>query len=120
MEKAITITDTGNLDGTQVDQMVADATAHRDGDQRLRALIDARNELESLAYQVERRLDELEEDTPVRDKARGEILLAEARSAIEEQAGPDRIRQLAGELREVAQSLAKRGAPANTGTAEGE
>jgi molecular chaperone DnaK len=120
VEKAITITDTGNLDGTQVDQMVADATAHRDGDQRLRALIDARNELESLAYQVERRLDELEEDTPVRDKARGEILLAEARSAIEEQAAPDRIRQLAGELREVAQSLAKRGAPANTGTAEGE
>ena len=111
-EKAITITETGNLDGAQVDRMVAEATAHREGDEQLRALIDARNTLESLAYEVERRLDELEEDTPVRDKARGEILLAEARHAIEDQAAPDRIRELAGELREVAQCLATRGEPA--------
>jgi molecular chaperone DnaK len=111
-EKAITITETGNLDGAQIDQMVAEATAHREGDEQLRALIDARNTLESLAYEVERRLDELEEDTPVRDKARGEILLAEARHAIEDQAAPDRIRELAGELREVAQCLATRGEPA--------
>jgi molecular chaperone DnaK len=105
-EQAITITDTGNLDGTEVDQLVADAARNREGDQRLRALIDARNDLESLAYLVERRLDELGDDTPVRDKARAELLLADARSAIEDQAAPDRVRTLADGLREVAECLA--------------
>jgi molecular chaperone DnaK len=114
-EQAITITETGNLDGAQVERMVADAAKHRDDDRRLRALIDARNELESLAYLVERRLDELEDGTPVRDKARAEILLAEARRAIEDQAGPDKVAQLSGELREVAEDLVKRGAPATAG-----
>jgi molecular chaperone DnaK len=106
-EQAITISDTGNLDGTEVDQLVADAARNREGDQRLRALIDARNDLESLAYLVERRLDELGDDTPVRDKARAEMLLADARSAIEDQAAPGRVRALADGLREVAECLAE-------------
>jgi molecular chaperone DnaK len=119
VQKAITITQTGNLDATQVDGLVADAAAHREGDQRLRALIDGRNELESLAYLVERRLDELGDDTPVRDKARAEILLAEARQAVEEQAAPDRVGELADGLREVAEELVTREAPAPAGAARG-
>ncbi len=115
VERAITITETGNLDGAQVERMVADASKHRDDDRRLRALIDARNELESLAYLVERRLDELEDGTPVRDKARAEILLAEARRSIEDQAGPDRVAQLSEDLRAVAEDLVKRGAPVTAG-----
>jgi molecular chaperone DnaK len=115
VEKAISITDTGNLDTERVDRMVADAAANRDGDQRLRALTEARNELESLAYTVERRLDELGDDTPVRDKARAELLVAQARQAIEDQAPPDHIGALGGELREVAEGLVKRGEPATAG-----
>jgi molecular chaperone DnaK len=115
VEQAITITENGNLDGAQVEQMVADAAKHRDDDRRLRALIDARNELESLAYLVERRLDELEDGTPVRDKARAEVLLAETRRSIEDQAGPDRVAQLSDDLRAVAEDLVKRGAPASAG-----
>ena len=115
VEQAITITETGNLDGGQVERMVTDAAKHRDDDRRLRALIDARNELESLAYLVERRLDELEDGTPVRDKARAEVLLADARRSIEDQAGPDKVAQLSAELREVAEDLVKRGAPATAG-----
>jgi molecular chaperone DnaK len=89
----------------EVDRLVADAARNREGDRRVRALIDARNDLESLAYLVERRLDELGDDTPVRDKARAELLLADARSAIEDQAAPDRVRTLADGLREVAECL---------------
>jgi molecular chaperone DnaK len=115
IEQAITITDTGNLDGAQVDRMVAEAAAYRDGDQRLRALTEARNELETLAYAVERRLDERGDDTPVRDKARAEVLVAEARQAIEDQAPPDRIAALVDELREVSEELVKQEAPAPAG-----
>jgi molecular chaperone DnaK len=114
-EQAITITDTGNLDGAEVDQLVTDAARNREGDQRLRALIDARNDLESLAYLVERRLDELGDDTPVRDKARAEMLLADSRSAIEDQAAPDRVRTLADGLREVAECLAGERQPEKKG-----
>jgi molecular chaperone DnaK len=115
IEQAITITDTGNLDGAQVDRMVAEAAGYRDGDQRLRALTEARNELETLAYAVERRLDERGDDTPVRDKARAEVLVAEARQAIEDQAPPDRIAALVDELREVSEELVKQEAPAPAG-----
>ena len=44
--------------------MVADAERHRDEDARLRETVDARNKLESLAYQVERRLGELGDAAP--------------------------------------------------------
>ena len=58
-EQSITISDTTNLDSSEVDRMIEDAEAHRAEDQRLREEIDARNELDALAYQVERRLGEL-------------------------------------------------------------
>jgi molecular chaperone DnaK len=98
-----------------VDRLVAEAERHREGDRRLRLLIDARNDLESLAYLVERGLDELEEDTPVRDKAQAEMLLAEARRAIEQQSPPERVAALRDELREMAGQLVARGSPAPAG-----
>ena len=56
--------------------------------------IDARNELDSLAYQVERRLGELGDAVPVHEQARAEQLVADARQAIKEQAPLDRVRPL--------------------------
>ena len=55
----ITISETSNLDQDEVDRMIADAETHRGEDAALRERVDARNELDSVAYQVERRLDEL-------------------------------------------------------------
>ena len=39
--------------------MIADAEAHRAEDARARQLVEARNELDSVAYRVERMLGEL-------------------------------------------------------------
>ena len=55
-EQRITISESSNLDQSEVERMVADAEQHRDEDRRLRELTDARNELDAAAYQVERRL----------------------------------------------------------------
>ena len=52
--------------------MIADAERHRDEDRRLRELTDARNELDSAAYQVERLLADLGDSVPVHEKARAE------------------------------------------------
>jgi molecular chaperone DnaK len=120
-EQTVTITESSNLDREDVERMVSDAERHREEDNRLRQLVDARNELESLAYQVERRLGELGDAAPVHEKARGEMLVGDARQAIREEAPLDRIRTLTGELQQVAQALIARspGGAAGGGPAEG-
>jgi molecular chaperone DnaK len=114
-EQTVTITKTTNLDRVEVDRMVTDAHRNQDEDGEVRRLIDMRNELESVAYLVERRLDELEDDVPVHDKARGETLLAQARQAMENQAPLDRIESMNAELREIAKDLVTRGSRARIG-----
>ena len=108
-QQAITISETGNLDRSEVERMVAEAEQNRDADLRVRQLIDARNELESLAYQVERRLGELGEAAPPHEKARAEMLVGDARQAIKEEAPLERVRSLTGDLQQVAQALLARG-----------
>lgn len=110
-QQAITITDTGNLDRSDVERMVAEAERYREADAHARQLIDARNELESLAYQVERRLGELGDAAPAHEKARAEMLVGDARQAIKEEAPLERVRSLSGELQQVAQALMARGGP---------
>ncbi len=95
-EQRITISESSNLDSSEVDRMVRDAEQHRAEDQRLREMIDARNELDTAAYQVERRLAELGDAAPVNEKARAEMLVADARQAIKEEAplGPAAVPHL--------------------------
>ncbi|WP_344077180.1 molecular chaperone DnaK [Luedemannella helvata] len=110
-EQRITISETSNLDTSEIERMVADAERHRDADTQLRQLIDARNELDSAAYQVEHRLGELGEAVPVHEKARAETLVADARQAVKEEAPLERVRSLTGELLQVYQSLGAAGGP---------
>jgi molecular chaperone DnaK len=58
-----------------------------------------------VAYQVQRRLDELGEAVPEHDRARAELLISDARAALEEQAPIDRLRALTGELHQMSQVL---------------
>jgi molecular chaperone DnaK len=115
-EQRITISQSSNLDKAEVDRMVTDAEQHRADDLRLRELTDARNELDSVAYQVERRLDELGGAVAVHEKARAETLVADARQAIGDQAPLDRLRSLTSELQQVYQSI---GASASGGSGQG-
>jgi len=104
-EQRITISESSNLDTGEIDRMIADAERHRADDAALREAIDARNELDSIAYQVERRLSELGDTVPVHEKARAEQLITDARQAIKEEAPVDRLRGLAGELQQVFHAL---------------
>ncbi len=104
-EQRITISESSNLDKQEIERMVADAERHRTEDLRLREAIDARNELDSVAYQVERRLEELGDAVPVHEKARAEQLVQDARQAIKEEAPVDRLRTLSGELQQIYHGL---------------
>jgi molecular chaperone DnaK len=104
-QQAITISQSSNLDKAEVDRMIADAEAHHAEDARIRAEVDARNELDSVAHQVERRLSELGDQVPVHEKARAENLVADARTAIDQHAPVDRLRALSSELQQVFHGL---------------
>jgi molecular chaperone DnaK len=104
-EQRITISESANLDTSEIERMVQDAERHRDEDARLREMIDARNSLDSAAYQVERRLAELGDAVPVHEKGRAEMLISDARQAIKDEAPLDRLRSLTAELQQVFQSL---------------
>ena len=110
-EQRITITETSNLDQSEIERMIADAEQHRDEDRRLRELTDARNELDTAAYQVEHLLAERGDSVPVHQKARAENLAADARQALKEDTPLDRIRSLTAELRQVYQELLSAGSP---------
>jgi molecular chaperone DnaK len=104
-EQKISITESGNLDRTDVERMVAEAEQHRGEDQQIRQHVDARNELDAVAYQVERRLSELGDAAAAHEKARAEILVNDARDAVQGEAPLDRLRSLTGELQQVLHGL---------------
>ncbi|MDT4910218.1 MAG: molecular chaperone DnaK [Pseudonocardiales bacterium] len=104
-EQGITISQSSNLDQSEVERMLAEAESNRTEDQQLRQQIDARNELDSAAYQLERRLAELGDNAPVHEKARAEMLIADARQAVAEEAPLDRVRSLTGELAQATAAL---------------
>jgi molecular chaperone DnaK len=105
VEQGITISETSNLDQAEVQRMVEEAERHRSDDQQLRQEVDARNQLDTVAYQVQRRLDERGDAVPEHERARAEMLVAEARQAVADQAPLDRTRELTAELQQVLASL---------------
>jgi molecular chaperone DnaK len=105
VEQSVEITETTALDQNEVERMIREAEQHAEEDRRVREEIDARNELDSLAYRVEQLVNDLGDRLPVHEKARAEQLVADARQAIGEQAGLDRVRPLISDLQQMVQSL---------------
>jgi molecular chaperone DnaK len=112
-EQRITISESSNLDKSEVDRMIADAEAHRAEDLQLRQVVDARNELQSAANQVERRLNELGDAVPAHERSRAEMLVVEAREATKPDAETplDRLRSLTAELQGIFHGLGAGGGP---------
>ncbi|MEY2420332.1 MAG: molecular chaperone DnaK [Acidimicrobiaceae bacterium] len=118
-EQSITISDTTNLDKAEVERMIADAERNRADDARLRQEVDARNELDAAAYQVEHRLAELGENAPAHERARAEMLVTDAREAVKEQAPLDRVRALTTELQQVFHGLGAAASSVSGGQPQG-
>ncbi|OXR41101.1 Chaperone protein dnaK2 [Nocardia cerradoensis] len=105
-EQGITISEQGNLDQSEVERMLAEAERNRAEDEALRKAVDARNALDSVAYQVERRLAELGDSAPPHEKARAEMLIADARKAVQDNASPAEVEPLTSELQQLLYGLA--------------
>ncbi|MFJ7297349.1 molecular chaperone DnaK [Streptomyces collinus] len=114
-EQGITITESSNLDRSEVERMVQEAERNQGEDKALREAVDARNELDAVAYQVEKRLAELGDAAPAHEKSRAEMLVSDARAAVKEEAGVERVRPLTSELQQVLAGLTAHQAGATPG-----
>jgi len=82
-EQKITITGSSGLSKDDVDRMVKEASSHAAEDQQRREFIDAKNQGDSLAYQVEKTIKEHREKLPVGDLSRVEAAIADVRKRAE-------------------------------------
>src|SRR5690348_1105468 len=75
-EQQIRIEGGSGLKQDEIDRMIRDADAHRDEAHKLRELVDARNNAESLAYQIEKSLSENREklDSSLAGTVEGRIM----------------------------------------------
>jgi molecular chaperone DnaK len=112
-EQKITITATSGLSKEEVDRMVRDAQSHAAEDQQRRALIDARNEADALAYTVEKSLQEVRGQLPSDERARVESAIAQVRRVMQEDNVPA-IKQAIDDLQRAAQGLAAAAARAQS------
>jgi molecular chaperone DnaK len=81
--QAITITASSGLAKDEVERMVAEARSHADEDKRKRELVDLRNQVDNLAYNLEKLLRDNKDKIGEADAKPVEEAVAEARKALE-------------------------------------
>jgi molecular chaperone DnaK len=118
-EQKITISGSTQLSKEEIDRMVADAQSHSEEDRRRREEVEARNSADSLAYQVERQIQELGDRVPLNEKARAEQLISQIRELVKNNSSDvSRLRQLTSDLQQVGYGLSSSG-PAGQGPQSG-
>jgi molecular chaperone DnaK len=99
-EQSITISGASTLDKSEVERLVKDAERNAETDHKRREQIDTKNMADSLAYQAEKQLSELNGKVPADDKSRVEGLVKELREAINAE-NHDRIKSLSNDLQQA-------------------
>ena len=79
-EQKITISGSSGLSKDEVDRMVKDAESHASDDKAKRELIDARNQLDTLVYSVEKTLSESKDKLPAGEAEKVQAALDSAKS----------------------------------------
>ena len=84
-EQSITISGSTQLSKDEIERMVTDAQRHATEDRRQREEVEARNNADTVAYQVERQLHELGDRVPMHERARAEDMIKSIRQLVQEQ-----------------------------------
>ncbi len=81
-DQKITITSSSGLSKEEVERMAKDAEAHSAEDKEQREAVEARNQLDSLVYNIEKMLKDAGDKVPQADRADVENALADAKSTL--------------------------------------
>ena len=99
-EQRITITASTNLNKDEIDRMVRDAESHADEDKRRRAVVELKNQSDSVAYQAEKTLSELGDKIDSVQRGQIEGLVKDLREAVAQE-DEGRMRTLSTELQQL-------------------
>jgi molecular chaperone DnaK len=105
-EQKITISGSSGLNKDDVDRMVKDAAAHEAEDKARRELIDERNQADSLAYSVEKTVNENRDRLPSIEVGKAESAIAAVREAVKGD-NLQAIRAARAELEKTSHALAE-------------
>ena len=108
-EQSITISGQSNLTDDDIDKMVKDAESHAEEDRQRREAAEARNNADSLVYQVEKLLNDQAEQVASEDKEEVERVLTTLKEALEdENEDLDAIRSATEALTGASQALSQK------------
>jgi molecular chaperone DnaK len=123
-DQKITITSSSGLSKEEVERMAKDAEAHAAEDKEAKEKIEARNQLDSLVYNVEKMLKEGGEKVEASDKSEVETALADAKTTLtgepsvtEMDAARERLTTASHKLAEALYKATAAEAPADGATA---
>ena len=105
-EQKITISSSSGLNKDEVDRMVKDAEGHAAEDKARREVIDARNQADSLAYSVEKTINENRDRLPAVDVEGVERAIGVVRDAVKGD-NLETIRAASAELQKVSHAIAE-------------
>jgi molecular chaperone DnaK len=120
-DQKVTITSSSGLSKDEVERMAKEAESHAAEDKTERERIEARNQLDSMVYNVERMIKDAGDKISRTEKTEVESQLADAKKVLEGQATPSEMNAAREKLTEASHKLAevmyKANAPAAGGDA---
>ncbi len=106
-EQRITINGSTNLDKSDVERMIREAQENAAEDRKKKDLAEARNELETVVYQLEKALEQSAANVPENEKARARSLVDEGKSILSKSdATLDALRVASSDIKQMLQMLA--------------
>ena len=105
-EQKVTISGSTQLAKEEIDRMVQDAQAHAEEDKRRHEEVAARNNADSVAYQVEKQIQDLGDKVPANEKARAQQLIGEIRELLKSDSiDLTRLRQLTSDVQQIGHAV---------------
>ena len=106
-EQRITINGSTNLDKSDVERMIREAQENAAEDRKKKDLAEARNELETVVYQLEKALEQSAANVPENEKSRARSLVDEGKSILSKSdATLDALRVASSDIKQMLQMLA--------------
>jgi len=105
-EQRITINGSTNLDTAEVERMIREAQEHSAEDRKKKDMAEARNDLESSVYQLEKMLELGGPNVPENEKARARSLVEEGKAALgRHDASLESLKVAASDVKQMIQIL---------------
>jgi len=106
VEQTVKVEQSSGLSETEIEKMRKDAELHADEDKKKRALVEARNDAESRAYQLEKLIKQQGDKLQASDKTALESAIAKVREAAKSD-DVNRIKSAIGELEAASHAMSE-------------